>query len=71
MGTTVTPDPDSVTALRPAVRAGLSARRQAGTPSRTPSGSLGLRHGVNIDKVLQLSADLEDAEIVRKLELRK
>lgn len=86
MRTTVTLDPDVATALRQvvrergvsfkealnsAIRAGLSARHQAATPYRTPSRSLGLRPGVNIDKALQLSADLEDAEIIRKLELRK
>jgi hypothetical protein len=86
MRTTVTLDPDVVTALRQVVRergvsfkealnsaarAGLSAGRQAATPYRTPTRSFGLRPGVSLDKTLQLSADLEDAEIVRKLELRK
>ncbi len=58
-------------ALDSEVRAGLSARRQTTTSCRTPSRSLELRPGVNIGKALQLSADIEDAEIVRKLELGK
>ena len=28
---------------------------------------MGLRQGINLDKALQLAADLEDAEIIRKL----
>jgi hypothetical protein len=36
-----------------------------------PSRSLGLRPGVNIDKALSLAGELEDEEILRKLELRK
>lgn len=35
---------------------------------RTPSRSLGLRPGVNLDKALQVAADLEDAEIAHELE---
>jgi hypothetical protein len=35
---------------------------------RTPSRSLGLRPGVNLDKALQVAADLEDAEITYELE---
>ena len=86
MRTTVTLDADVAMALRQAVRergvsfkealnsairAGLSTRGQTSAPYRIPSRSLGLRPNVNIDKALQLSADLEDDEIVRKLELRK
>jgi Ribbon-helix-helix protein, copG family len=57
-------------ALNSAVRAGLAAGRTA-TPYRTPSRSLGLRPGINLDKALQLASEIEDAEMVRKLELRK
>ena len=32
---------------------------------------LGVRPGVDLDKALSLSGELEDAEVVRKLELRK
>ena len=82
MRTTVTLDPDVEARLREvarergisfkealnsAVRAGLMASR--GTREyRTPSRSLGLLPGVNLDKALQVAADLEDAEIVHELE---
>jgi hypothetical protein len=85
MRTTVTLDPDVVAALQrvarergtsfkatlnDAVRRGLS-----GEPSRrryrTPSRVMGLRPGFDIDKALTLAAADEDAEIVRKLALRK
>lgn len=82
MRTTVTLDPDVEARLREvarergvsfkealnsAIRAGLMASRVA-REYRTPSRSLGLRAGVNLDKALQLAADLEDAEIVLDLE---
>ncbi len=85
MRTTVTLDPDVVAALRrvarergtsfkavlnDAVRRGLS-----GEPTRrryrTPSRDMGLRAGFDIDKALTLAAADEDAEILRKLALRK
>jgi hypothetical protein len=82
MRTTVTLDPDVEARLREiarergisfkqalnnAVRAGLMAAR--GTRDyRTPSRSLGLRAGINLDKALQVAADLEDAEIAHELE---
>jgi hypothetical protein len=82
MRTTVTLDPDVEAKLREvarergisfkealnnAVRAGLMATR--GTREyRTPSRSLGLRPGINLDKALQVAADLEDAEIAHELE---
>jgi hypothetical protein len=82
MRTTVTLDPDVEARLREvarergvsfkealnsAVRAGLMAARGA-REYRTPSRSLGLRAGVNLDKALQVASDLEDAEIVLDLE---
>jgi hypothetical protein len=82
MRTTVTLDPDVEARLREvarergvsfkealnsAVRAGLMASR--GTREyRTPSRSLGLRAGVDLDKALQAASDLEDAEIMLDLE---
>lgn len=56
--------------LNDAVRAGL---RQAGEPRpyRLPTRPMGLRKGVELDKALALAADLEDREVMRKLELRK
>jgi predicted transcriptional regulator len=80
--TTVTLDPDVEARLREvarergvsfkealnnAIRAGLMASRSA-REYQTPSRSLGLRAGVNLDKALQLASDLEDAEIVLDLE---
>jgi len=82
MRTTVTLDPDVEARLREvarergvsfkealnsAIRAGLMAARST-REYHTPSRSLGLRAGVNLDKALQMAADLEDAEIVHDLE---
>jgi hypothetical protein len=82
MRTTITLDPDVEARLREvarergisfkeavnsAVRAGLMAARNT-REYRTPSRTLGLRAGVNIDKALQLAADLEDEEIIIELE---
>lgn len=56
--------------LNDAVRRGLSggaARRRYHTPSR----DMGLRAGFDIDKASTLVAADEDAEILRKLALRK
>jgi hypothetical protein len=56
-------------ALNSAVRAGLS-RPPADGPFRMATRPLGLRSGIDLDKALQLAGQLEDEEIVRKLELR-
>ena len=54
-------------ALNAALRAGLSS---SGTPRtdryRVPARDLGLRHGVELDKALQLVGQLEDDEVVRE-----
>lgn len=86
MRTTVTLDPDVAAqlqalarergmsfkeALNTSVRLGLARSSGENEPYRTPSRALGLREGVNLDKALQLASELEDAELVRKLELRK
>lgn len=85
MRTTVTLDADVASALEQAarerqvsfkkvlndaVRAGL---RKAGEPRpyRLPTRRMGLREGIDLDKALALAADLEDREVMRKLELRK
>jgi hypothetical protein len=52
--------------LRAGLAAGRSSRRYA-----VPARSLGLRPGVDLDRALQLAAELEDAETLRKLDLRK
>ena len=82
MRTTVTLDPDVEARLREvarergvsfkealnsAIRAGLMAARGQ-REYVTPARSLGLRAEVNLDKALQMAADLEDAEIVHELE---
>ncbi|WP_343708115.1 antitoxin [Mycobacterium sp.] len=56
--------------LNDAVRRGLSGE-PTGRPYRTPSRDMGLRAGFDIDKALALAAADEDAEIMRKLALRK
>ena len=55
------------------IRAGLSLARQ---PRRrayrlTAQHLGGVRPGIDLNKALQLAATLEDAEIARKLEMRK
>ena len=59
-------------ALNTALRHGLAPRREASSERyRVPTRDLGLRPGVDLDKALQLAGELEDVEVVRKLELRK
>ncbi len=85
MRTTVTLDPDVLVALQraarergtsfkavlnDAVRRGLSGER-TGRAYRTPSRDMGLRADIDMDKALALAAADEDAEILRKLALRK
>lgn len=85
MRTTVTLDPDVAARLRQiarernvsfkvalndAVRAGVAGSASA-SPFRIPTRSMGVRPGIDLDRALRLAADDEDAEIVRKLELRK
>ncbi len=55
------------------IRAGLSlARQPRRRPYRLKPHHLGGVHpGIDLDKALRLAAALEDAEIARKLELRK
>jgi hypothetical protein len=86
MRTTVTLDPDLMdqlravahsrkvsfkTALNDAVRAGLSGNRGERLPFKQITKPMGLRPGVDLTKALQMAADLEDEENIRKLELRK
>lgn len=56
-------------ALNEAIRAGLQAPRRAAS-FRTPTADLG-RPTVNLDRALQLVAELEDTELVRKQRLGK
>jgi hypothetical protein len=57
-------------ALNQALRAGLTGSRRR-TPFRQQTFSMGIRPGINLDKALQLDAELEDEEIIRKLKLHK
>ncbi|WP_206438056.1 hypothetical protein, partial [Candidatus Protofrankia datiscae] len=83
--TTVTLDPDVAAALQKEVReqgmsfeealntlvrAGLANRRQDTPPCRTPARSLGLRLDIDLDKALRLSSELEDDEIIGKIQPR-
>ena len=56
--------------LNAAIRRGLGAEAQ-GMPYRVPSRPLGLRRGVDLTRALELAAEDEDAETLRKLALRK
>jgi hypothetical protein len=86
MRTTVTLDPDVEAKLRAvmrergvsfkvalndSVRAGLTSGSRPSKRFRVHSAPLGVRPGVNLDKALTLAGEMEDAEILRKLELRK
>jgi ribbon-helix-helix CopG family protein len=58
--------------LNSSVRRGLRAATPAGTePYRLSPRSLRARPGVDLDRALALAGELEDAEILRKLSLRK
>ena len=86
MRTTVTLDPDVAAKLRAvmrergvsfkvalneAVRSGVGGSAPTGRRYRMPTGPLGVRPEVDLDKALALAGELEDAEILRKLELNK
>jgi hypothetical protein len=87
MRTTVTLDPDIAAKLRSlaqergvsfkealnsALRRGLATRAPGSKrPYRLASRRLGLRTGVDLEHALRLAGELEDAETIRKLELRK
>ena len=86
MRTTVTLDPDLDAKLRAlarerntsfketlnaALRRGLAKEESQTRPFRLTTRPMGLRPGIDLDKALRLAAELEDAETVHKLELRK
>jgi hypothetical protein len=58
-------------ALNDSVRAGLTTSSQPSKRFRVHARPLGARPGINLDKALTLAGEMEDAEILRKLELRK
>jgi hypothetical protein len=85
MRTTVTLDPDVAAklkqvarqrgvsfkeALNASVRSGLRSA-ESPQPYRVPTRRLGVKPGVNLDHALRIAAEMEDAETLRKLELRK
>lgn len=86
MRTTVTLEPDIAaklklvarergvsfkSALNSALRAGLDGASMQKAPYRMPSRSMGVRPGLQLDQALQLAGDLEETEILRKIDLRK
>ena len=86
MRTTVTLDEDVVARLRAvarergipfkvalndALRAGLSTAPGRQRPYRVPELRLRMRPEVNLDKALRLAAELEDREVLRKMQLGK
>jgi len=86
MRTTLTLDPDVAARLRQvakergisfkeavnrALRAGLAETHGSPKPYRIKARNLGIRPGVDIDHALRLAGELEDAELLRKLELGK
>jgi hypothetical protein len=56
--------------LNDAIRMGLS-ERSSRRRYRAPVRSLGIRPGIDLDHALSIASELEDAETVRKLRLRK
>jgi hypothetical protein len=58
-------------ALNEALRAGLGATRPQRRRFTVRPSPMGIRPDVDVDKALSLAAELEDAEILRKLALRK
>jgi hypothetical protein len=58
-------------ALNTNVRRGLESEGAASKPYRVKTRRLGARPGVDLDRSLRLAAEMEDAEIARKLALRK
>lgn len=58
-------------ALNETVRAGLDGAGRTARAYRMPSRRMGVRRGVDLDRAGRLAGEQEDAEIVRKLQLRK
>jgi hypothetical protein len=58
-------------ALNDAVRRGLADDAGSHRPYVMPSRPIGLRPGVDLDHALRLASELEDIEVVHKLQLRK
>jgi hypothetical protein len=50
---------------------GLSGGSRTARRYQMPAHNMGVRQGIDLDRSLRLADELEDAEILRKLELRK
>lgn len=59
------------TVINDVLRAGIRPQSRDEEPYALPSRRLGVRPGIDLDKSLRLAGDLEDDEVVRKLDLRK
>lgn len=59
------------TVVNDALRAGMHPHANDSPPYTLPSRRLGVRPGIDLDQALRLAGELEDDEIVRKLDLRK
>ncbi len=57
-------------AINSTLRQGLSTPRKA-KPFKQQTYPMGLRPGIDLTHALRFAADLEDEEIIRKLNLRK
>lgn len=57
--------------LNATLRSGLQPAAEDRPAYRMPTGRLGLREGVDITRALRLAGELEDEELMRKMELRK
>lgn len=59
------------TALNDVLRSGLNGSAPTARPYRINARPMGVRKGIDLTHALRLAGELEDAEIVRKLELHK
>jgi hypothetical protein len=86
MRTTVTLDPDVEAKLRKvmrerglsfkealntAIRQGLSPQPKAPRKFKQKTYAMKVRPGIDLTKALRLAAEMDDDEVVRKMELRK
>ena len=58
-------------ALNSSLRRGLRSEEPAGRSYRVPARRLEVRPGIDLDHALRLAGEIEDAEVLRKLSLRK
>jgi hypothetical protein len=58
-------------AVNDAIRSGLDGPEPSVRRYRMPTAPLGARPGVDLERALALAGELEDAEMLRKLELGK